>query len=58
MNPKKKQSNARAARRRAVKKSKKIGTHEWKGSDPAVRDAKKKVQYLFKSVLNGNRNGK
>lgn len=54
MNPRKKHNDARVARRRAVKKSKKIGTHEWKGSDPDARDAKKKIQKLFKSVLNGN----
>ena len=54
MNPKKKQSDERAARRKAVKRSNKSDTQEWKGTDPAVRDAKKKIQNLFKTTLNGN----
>lgn len=54
MNPRKRHNNERAARRKAVKKSRKLGTQEWKGSDPGTRDAKKKIQRLFKSVLNGN----
>lgn len=54
MNPRKKHSKERAARRRAVKKSGKLSTQEWRGSDPGTRDAKKKIQRLFKSVLNGN----
>lgn len=53
MNPKKKQDEKRAGRRRAVKKSKKKGSQEWKGTDPASRDAVRKVQRLFAPVLNG-----
>ena len=54
MNPRKRHNSERATRRRAVKRSGKILTQEWKGSDPAVRDAKRKIQKLFKSTLNGN----
>ncbi len=57
MNPRKKHNKVRSARRRAVKKSGKLSTQEWRGSDPGTRDAKKKIQRLFKSVLNGNGNG-
>lgn len=57
MNPRKKHNEKRAARRRAVKRSSTPDTRGWKGMDPEVRDAKKKVQRLFKSVLNGD-NGK
>lgn len=59
MNPRKKHNKVRSARRRAVKRSSTPDTRGWKGMDPEVRDAKKKVQRLFKSVLNGdNGNGK
>ena len=54
MNPRKKHNDERAARHKAVKRSAKSNTQEWKGSDPEVRDAKRKIQKLFKSTLNGN----
>jgi len=60
LNPRKKHNDERAARHKAVKRSNKSNTQEWKGSDPEVRDAKRKIQKLFKSVRseNGNGNGK
>ena len=57
MNPRKKHNKKRAARRRAVERSSTPDTRGWKGMDPEVRDAKKKVQKLFKSLRNGNGNG-
>lgn len=59
MNPRTRHRKERSARRRAVKRSSTPNTRGWKGMDPEVRDAKKKVRKLFKSVLNGdNGNGR
>lgn len=57
LNPRKKHNNKRAARHKAVKRSVKSNAQEWKGSDPEVRDAKRKIQKLFKSVRSENENG-
>lgn len=54
MNPRKKHNSERIARHKAVKRSGRILTQEWKGTDPAVRDAKRKVRRLFRSTVNGN----
>lgn len=52
MNPRKAHGIERSTRRRAIK-STNHKNQGWKGSDPAVRDAKRKIRKLFKSTSNG-----